>query len=69
MLKWICSFLTDRKEIVTADGLRSKPKIMKSGVPQGSCRDPLLFIFCVNDMNFGFDYCKIVKCVQSYFKK
>ena len=61
MLKWVCSFLSDRKEVVIVDGVKSKPKIMKSGVPQGSCLGPLLFIAYVNDMDFCLDDCKIVK--------
>ena len=61
MLKWICSFLSDRKEVVIVDGVKSKPRIMKSGVPQGSCLGPLVFIAYVNNMNFCLDYCKIVK--------
>ena len=61
MLKWICSILSDRKEVVIVDGVKSKPKIMKSGVTQGSCLGPLLFIAFVNDIDFCLDYCKIVK--------
>ena len=30
MLKWICSFLSDRKEVVMVDGVKSKLKTMKS---------------------------------------
>ena len=60
MLKWICSLLNDRKEVIV-DGLKSKLKIMKFGVLQGSWLGPLLFIAYVNDMDFCLDYCKIVK--------
>ena len=47
--------------INTYYGLKSKPKIMKSGVPQGSCLGLLLYIAYVNDMDFCLDYCKIVE--------
>ena len=61
MLKWISSFLFDRKEVVIVDGVKSKPKIIKSDVPQGSCLGLLLFIVYVNDIDFCLNYCKIVK--------
>ena len=34
--RWICSFLSGRKEIVVVNGVSSSPTEMISGVPQGS---------------------------------
>ena len=51
LYNWIKSFLTDRTEIVVVNGKHSLPQRMLSGVPQGSCLGPLLFIAYVNDID------------------
>ena len=43
-LQWIISFLTDRKQHVVIPKSTSKPFDLSSGVPQGSCLGPILFI-------------------------
>ena len=64
VVKWICSFLSDRKEVVIVDGVKSKQQIMKSGVPQGSCLGPLLFIAYVNDMDFCLIIVKLLNMLM-----
>lgn len=61
LLKWIRSFLTNRTEIVVVEGMHSSPKEMISGVPQGSCLGPILFIAYVNDIDAHLNNTTILK--------
>lgn len=51
MLTWIKSFLTSRTQKVMVNGLLSHPAPVPSGVPQGSMRDPLLFLVVIGDID------------------
>ena len=49
-LKWFQSYLTDRSQYVTYDGIESKVLPIKYDVPQRSILGPLLFIIYMNDI-------------------
>ena len=49
-LKWFQSYLTDRSQFVSYDGIESKVLPIQYGVPQGSILGPLLFIIYMNDL-------------------
>ena len=58
-LKWLKSYLHNRKQVEVANGIISKESIITCGVPQGSTLGPLLFIMYINDINKNFINSKI----------
>ena len=56
VLEWIKSFLSNRRQIVNVNGMRSDPPNVLSGMPQGSVLGPMLFVLYINDLN------EVVKC-------
>ena len=55
LLQWLVNFLTDRWQRTRVGNCMSDPVRIISGVIQGSCIGPLLFLLYVNSLTSIFD--------------
>ena len=60
-MEWIKAFLSNRRQIVNVNEMKSDPATVFSGIPRGSVLGPILFVIYINDLP------EVVKCGSYLF--
>jgi len=50
LIRWLCSYLNERRQAVRIDGQFSQWRTLAGGMPQGSLIGPLTFILLIDDL-------------------
>ena len=66
--EWFANYLSNRTQYTVVNGVRSKPRTVSIGVPQGSVAGPLLFLILINDLARATDFGTILFADDTTFQ-